>query len=221
MRITTKALTKRSGVKISILAVTALVFLSTCKKEEDLDGNNVSYEPTNFVLEERITLTIPNDILSAFSFITACWDLPFNVNYEQMVPAANPNPYAHLVKDIRPREIKMELLNVEGCDFSMLDKVDIYMVDKEVADISDIMFFNPLVPTDPYNAKKIASLDNVPDGIGSVLYPEIDPNIKLDEFIHDQDFQIYMNMDIDKSFTSEVAMIKTTLELDVTLINNN
>lgn len=114
----------------------------------------------------------------------------------------------------------MELLNVEGCDFSMLDNVDIYIVDKEVVNITDIVVFDPLNPTASYNAKFLASVENIPDGVGSILYPNVMPDVTIDEFIHDDDFQIYMNMKIDKTFTSEVALIKATLDLDVTLINN-
>ncbi|MFT7613732.1 MAG: hypothetical protein ACI9J3_002710 [Parvicellaceae bacterium] len=207
--------------KFSLLAIVTLIFLGSCTKEENLNGNNVPYTVTQFTLEERITLDIPNDILSAFSFTTACWGLPFNVAYEQMVPAANPNPYAHLVKDIVPSSIKMELLNVEGCDFDMLDNVEVFMVDKTVTDMANIIVFDPLLPLNPYNAVRIASLTSIPDGSGSVLYPNIVAGVNLEEFIHDEDFNIYMNMDIDKTFTSENALIKTTLLLDVTLINDN
>jgi hypothetical protein len=138
-----------------------------------------------------------------------------------MVPASNPNPYAYMVEDIKPKAIKMELMNVEGCDFSMLDKVDIYIVNKDVASIGDLVFYDPLLPDDPYNAKFIASIDNIANDVGSTLYPTVDPNVILDEFIHANDFQIYMNMDIDKTFTAETAVIKATLDLNVKLINAN
>ena len=208
--------------KLSILSLILIVFFASCTKEEDLDGNNIAFESTQFTLQERISLTIPNTVLSGISFLTACWDIPFGaeISYEQLVPSSNPNPYAYLVKDIKPKVIKMELLNVEGCDFSMLDNVDIYIVDKEVVNITDIVVFDPLNPTASYNAKFLASVENIPDGVGSILYPNVMPDVTIDEFIHDDDFQIYMNMKIDKTFTSEVALIKATLDLDVTLINN-
>ena len=208
--------------KLNILSLILIVLFASCTKEEDLDGNNIAFESTQFTLQEHISLTIPNTVLSGISFITACWDIPFGaeISYEQLVPSSNPNPYAYLVKDIKPRVIKMELLNVEGCDFSMLDNVDIYIVDKEVVNMTDIVVFDPLNPTASYNAKFLASIDNIPDGVGSILYPNVMPDVTIDEFIHDDDFQIYMNMKIDKTFTSEVALIKATLDLDVTLINN-
>lgn len=208
--------------KLSILSLILIVLFASCSKEEDLDGNNIAFESTQFTLQERISLTIPNTVLSGISFLTACWDIPFGaeISYEQLVPSSNPNPYAYLVKDIKPKVIKMELLNVEGCDFSMLDNVDIYIVDKEVVNITDIVVFDPLNPTASYNAKFLASVENIPDGVGSILYPNVMPDVTIDEFIHDDDFQIYMNMKIDKTFTSEVALIKATLDLDVTLINN-
>ncbi|MBT4775186.1 MAG: hypothetical protein HOH13_04400 [Crocinitomicaceae bacterium] len=208
--------------KLNILSLILIVLFASCTKEEDLDGNNIAFESTQFTLQERISLTIPNTVLSGISFITACWDIPFGaeISYEQLVPSSNPNPYAYLVKDIKPKVIKMELLNVEGCDFSMLDNVDIYIVDKEVVNMTDIVVFDPLNPTASYNAKFLASIDNIPDGVGSILYPNVMPDVTIDEFIHDDDFQIYMNMKIDKTFTSEVALIKATLDLDVTLINN-
>ena len=208
--------------KLKILSLILIVLFASCTKEEDLDGNNIAFESTQFTLQERISLTIPNTVLSGISFITACWDIPFGaeISYEQLVPSSNPNPYAYLVKDIKPKVIKMELLNVEGCDFSMLDNVDIYIVDKEVVNMTDIVVFDPLNPTASYNSKFLASIDNIPDGVGSILYPNVIPDVTIDEFIHDDDFQIYMNMKIDKTFTSEVALIKATLDLDVTLINN-
>ena len=208
--------------RITLLLFLIIVLFTTCKKEQDLDGNNVAFETTSFILQERISLTIPNTILSGISFITACWDIPFGaqISYEQLVPSSNPNPYAYLVKDIKPKVIKMELLNVEGCDFSMLDNVDIYIVDKDVVNITDMVIYDSSNPTSSYNAKFLASVANIPDGIGSVLYPTVDPDVTIDEFIHDTDFQIYMNMKIDKTFTSEVALIKATLDLDVTLINS-
>jgi len=208
--------------KLSILSLILIVLFASCTKEEDLDGNNIAFESTQFTLQERISLTIPNTVLSGISFLTACWDIPFGaeISYEQLVPSSNPNPYAYSVKAIKPKVIKMELFNVEGCDFSMLDNVDIYIVDKEVVNITDIVVFDPLNPTASYNAKFLASVENIPDGVGSILYPNVMPDVTIDEFIHDDDFQIYMNMKIDKTFTSEVALIKATLDLDVTLINN-
>ncbi|HAE31124.1 MAG TPA: hypothetical protein DCF89_08415 [Flavobacteriales bacterium] len=209
--------------KLGILLITSLLFIGSCTKEEDLEGNNVTFEATHFSLEERITLTIPNTVLSGISFITACWDIPFGaeINYEQMVSASNPNPYAYLVEDIKPKTIKMELMNVEGCDFSMLDNVDIYIVKKDVVNMSDIVVYDPLLPDNSYNAKFIGSVSNIGNDVGNTLYPTVDPNVTLDEFIHDNDFQIYMNMEIDKTFTSETAIIKATLDLDVKLINEN
>jgi len=62
---------------------------------------------------------------------------------------------------------------------------------------------------------------NVPDNIGNIMYLTPDPDIKLDEFIHDEDFKIYMDMELDKTFVEDIATIKTTLTLSVKLINQN
>ena len=53
------------------------------------------------------------------------------------------------------------------------------------------------------------------------MYLTPNPDIRLDEFIHDQDFQVYMDMTIDKTFVEDFATIKTTLGLSVKLINEN
>lgn len=207
-------------MKKIVLAAAVALSLFACKKEGDLDGNNVEYETTQFQLTEQLTFSIPNSIFTIP--LNICWDIPFTtVAFDQMIPSANPNPYAHLVYDIKPRQVKMELLNISGCDFSMLDDVKIYMVDKDVNSIGDIVIYDENNPTAFYNAKLMASASNISNNVGSVLYPTIDPNITLDEFIWDQDFKIFMDAEIDKTFVEDEALIKTTLDLDVTLINDN
>ena len=48
-----------------LIALAIIISVSGCKKLEKYEGNNVSFEPTVFELEETISLTVPN---SAFDF---------------------------------------------------------------------------------------------------------------------------------------------------------
>ena len=205
---------------IVLLVFVSIIFSSCKKKLEDLDGNNVEYEVTEFELEETITFSVPNTVFTVPLGI--CWDIPFiTIPFKGMIPSSNPNPYAHLTYDIIPKSIKMELIGVSDCDFSMLRDVKVYMVDKEVQNTEDIVIYDPNSPGTPYNAKHMGTYLNVPDNIGNILYLTPDPDIKLDEFIHDEDFKIYMDMELDKTFVEDIATIKTTLTLSVKLINQN
>ena len=145
------------GIKFIIYTVIAFSFtLSSCKKKlEDYHGNNVTYEVTEFSTTEQMTFQIPNTV---FTFpLSVCWSIPFGqeVSFDEMVPAENPNPYADLVYDITPDTIKMELVGVEACDFSMMKTVEVYMVDKTVQSKNDIVYYDPQNPNAYYNAKKM------------------------------------------------------------------
>jgi len=201
------------------------VVLGSCKKLEEFEGNNVEFEKTEFEFTETMTFRIPNTVFTMP--LSICWSIPLTtVDFNEMVPAENPNPYAHLVKHIIPKSIKMELVGVEACDLAMLDEVQVFMVDSSVTNMGDIIFFDPNNPTAEYNAKKMGEYFNadngtnkIPDDIGNIMYLEPDQDIELDEFIHDQKFNVYMMATIDKTFVEDYATIKTTLDLDVTLIN--
>ena len=109
----------------------------------------------------------------------------------------------------------------------MLNEVQVYMVDKDVQDKADIIIYDPNNPSMAYNAKHMGTYNDsnggttVPNNIGNTMYLTPNPDIRLDEFIHDQDFQVYMDMTIDKTFVEDFATIKTTLGLSVKLINQN
>ena len=204
-----------------VLIVFVSIIFSSCKKKlEDLNGNNIEYEVTEFELEETITFSVPNTIFTVP--LAICWDIPIiTIPFEGMIATSNPNPYAHLTHEIIPKSIKMELIGVSDCDFSMLRDVKVYMVDKDVQNTEDIVIYDPSTPGTAYNAKHMGTYLNVPDNIGNIMYLTPDPDIKLDEFIHDEDFKIYMDMELDKTFVEDIATIKTTLTLSVKLINKD
>jgi len=211
---------------IVLLVLVSIIFSGCKKKLEKLNGNNVEYEVTEFELTETITFQVPNTIFTVP--LNICWDIPLlTVPFKEKVATSNPNPYAHLVHDIIPTTIKMELIGVEGCDFAMLNEVQVYMVDKDVQDKADIIIYDPNNPSMAYNAKHMGTYNDsnggttVPNNIGNTMYLTPNPDIRLDEFIHDQDFQVYMDMTIDKTFVEDFATIKTTLGLSVKLINQN
>lgn len=214
-------------MKSLLLILTSFsIVLSSCKKLEDYEGNNVSFEETNFEFTETMTFVIPNSIFSVPFDVSCVSLLGAEIDFNSMIPAENPNPYAHLVENIIPKSIKMELVGVNECDLSMLGTVEVFMVDSAVQSANDIVYYDPLTPSAAYNAKKMGEYYNaadgtneIPDDIGNIMYLQPDVNIQLDEFIHDEKFNVYMVTTIDRAFVEDQAVIKTTLDLDVTLSN--
>jgi len=201
---------------------------SSCVKLEELEGNNVEYEVTQFELEENITLIIPNSQFSWIPDLINCMTIPSIplvneegiVNFESFVPTQNPNPYAYLTYDIQPKSIVMELTNITDCDFGMLENVEIYVTDSSVTDASQFILQDPNNTSAPHNAVKIGELMNVSDG-SNIIELDVNPDAVLDQFIHNNSFNTYANMNLDKAFTEEQAIIKTKLLLSVKLINEN
>ena len=142
------------------------------------------------------------------------------VNFESFVPTQNPNPYAYLTYDIQPKSISMELTNITDCDFGMLENVEIYITDSSVTDASQFILQDPNNTSAPHNAVKIGELMNVSDG-SNIIELDVNPDAVLDQFIHNNSFNTYANMNLDKAFTEEQAIIKTKLLLSVKLINEN
>jgi len=208
--------------KFLTLFILATVLISSCVKLEELDGNNVEYEVTQFELEENITLIIPNSEFSWIPDLVNCMDISIigGVNFESFVPTQNPNPYAYLTYDIQPKSILMELTNITDCDFGMLENVEIYLTDSSVTDASQFILQDPNNTSAPHNAVKIGELMNVSDG-SNIIELDVNPDAVLDQFIHNNSFNTYANMNLDKAFTEEQAIIKTKLLLSVKLINEN
>jgi len=206
-----------------IILLSVVLMLSACKKKlEDYDGNNVEYEITQFEIEEKITLIIPNSEFSWIPNLVNCMDISIvgGVNFESFVPTQNPNPYAYLTYDIRPQAITMELTNIPDCDFGMLEDVEIYVTDSSVTDASQFILQDPNNTSAPHNAVKIGELMTVSDG-SNIIELDVNPDAVLDQFIHNNSFNTYANMNLDKAFTEEEAIIKTSLLLSVKLINDN
>ena len=208
--------------KFLIFLLLPTVLISSCAKLEELEGNNVEYEVTQFELEENITLIIPNSEFSWIPDLVNCMDISIigGVNFESFVPTQNPNPYAYLTYDIQPKSIVMELTNITDCDFGMLENVEIYVTDSSVTDASQFILQDPNNTSAPHNAVKIGELMNVSDG-SNIIELDVNTDAVLDQFIHNQSFNTYANMNLDKAFTEEQAIIKTKLLLSVKLINEN
>ena len=113
----------------SLIFLLQSLVLSSCKKLHDYEGNNQQFELTKFQFEEIISLNIDNDLLD-FQGIGNCTSLPFGItiNYEAFIPTENPNPHTHLVYNVKPKSIRLELVNNPDCDFSMLEDVKVYLV---------------------------------------------------------------------------------------------
>lgn len=204
---------------IAIILGGALLFI-TCKKLDKYTGNNVPYSDTTFSLNEEVTLTIPN---SSFNFggVGNCMSLGIfgPINYDAFVLTQNPNPYADLVYKITPKSIKMTLTNITTCDFSMLQNCEIYLTDNNISDPNNLILQDPNNLSQPYNAVKIGEFLNIPDGIGNTMNLDVNSQARLDQFIHAGTFNTYAKLSFDKAFTKSEAIIKTEMELDVTLIN--
>lgn len=208
--------------KFLIFFLIASFSSSSCVKLEELEGNNVEYEVTQFELEENITLIIPNSEFSWIPNLVNCMDISIigGVSFESFVPTQNPNPYAYLTYDIQPKSILMELTNITDCDFGMLENVEIYVTDSSVTDASQFILQDPNNTSAPHNAVKIGELMNVSDG-SNIIELDVNSDAVLDQFIHNNSFNTYANMNLDKAFTEEQAIIKTKLLLSVKLINEN
>lgn len=212
-----------------LLYILLLISFSTttnsCRKLDAFDGNNQDFELTNFEFEEVITLGIDNNLLD-FQGIGNClplqiWPLPaFTINYEAFIPTENTNPYTHLVYNVHPKSVKLELVNIPNCDFGMLEDVKVYLVKNGVTGtVTDFIIQNPNDPSLEHNAVQIGEYQNIPDGIGHIMELSTNNNAVLDQFVYDGTFQTFMSLNFDKSFTSSQAIIKATLVMEVTLIN--
>lgn len=217
---------------VSISVLTILLF-SGCNKEKKLgklDGNNVEYSNTPIELEETIYIKVPNTVLpfSAAGW-GACQGLGIfgNVSYENIIETENPNPYAHLVRNIRPIEIEMELTSVESCDFSMLDEtLELVICNHNFTEDSTFNFRDPNNDKAYYNAVKLGSYSNQSgsnnafDNSGSTtLKLVLEEDVLLDQFIAQGLFNIHMKMKVDKAFTDDFAIIKTVMKLKAELDN--
>jgi len=208
---------------IAISLAIALGFYS-CNKDKKLaklEGNNKEYKEANFVLDETISLTIPNTIFSAGGFAN-CWTLlGIEIDHEAFIPTENPNPYAHLTRNLRPLSVEMELSQVEleECGFAFLKDVEVYLCLEGVTDFNAFTFRDENNPNADYNAVKIGDHYNIADNIGSKITLNVDTNAVLDKFIHAGNFQTYTKMVIDKGFTDEYAIIKTKMKIAAQLDN--
>lgn len=224
-----------------VLAVTSS--LISCKKDkEDLDGNNVPFTETNFVIDEIITMNIPNTQFSWIPNFANCVSIPFNgtSNFNSFIPTSNPNPYAHIVDNIKPIKVKMELTNITDCDFNMLKSVDIFLVslidscgvpitsETQMVFPEDNVYFtnacgsSPHAPKLYYNAVRVGGkIINDTQGLGNIIELDLNENALLDKFIHAEFFQTYAKMVFDKTFTRDFAIIKSTMSLSVRLINED
>jgi hypothetical protein len=217
--------------------------LVSCKKDiTELDGNNVPFNETNFVIDEIITMNIPNTQFSWIPNFANCVSIPFGAttDFNAFIPTQNPNPYAHIVDNITPTKVRMELTNITDCDFNMLESVEIYLVDlidscgipitneSQIVLPEDNVFYtnacgsSPHAPKPYYNAVKVGGkVINDSPGIGAIIELDLNPDARLDQFIHAEFFQTYAKMVFDKTFTRDFAIIKSTMSLSVRLINED
>jgi hypothetical protein len=215
--------------------------LVSCSKDvAELNANNVPFNETHFTISEIITMNIPNTEFSWIPNFANCVSIPFGQtsDFNVFIPTQNPNPYAHIVDEITPVKVRMELTNITDCDFNMLKSVEIYLVSLidscgvAITNESQLVFpednitftsscsSSPHAPKPYFNAVKVGDkMINDTPGIGNVIELDVNPNARLDKFIHAEYFQTYAKLVFDKSFTRDFAVIKSTMSLDVRLIN--
>jgi len=207
--------------KLAVLSLLVVLISNSCKKLDDYEANNVEFEKTHFSIVEEITFEVPNDDFSVIPGVFQCMDLGIfgPIDHEAFITTQNPNPYAHLTYDIRPKDIQMELTNIFDCDFDMLESVEIYVVLNGVTNSSQFVLQDPQNTSAAHNAVLVSQFQNIPSGIGNTLNMQVNQDAVLDQFIYAGTFQTYALMTFDKAFTDDFALLKTTMELDVTLIN--
>ncbi len=232
---------KNNLLSLSLLSLT-LVTLGCKKDPADLNANQVPFTETNFTINEIITMNIPNTQFSWIPNFANCVSIPFGAttDFNAFIPTQNPNPYAHIVDNITPTKVRMELTNITDCDFNMLESVEIYLVDlidscgipitseSQMVLPEDNVFYtnacgsSPHAPKPYYNAVKVGGkVINDTPGIGAIIELDLNPDARLDQFIHAEFFQTYAKMVFDKSFTRDFAIIKSTMSLNVRLINED
>lgn len=211
----------RNLIAISLIAILGLSSCNKDKKLAKLEGNSKEYAEADFVLDETISLTIPNTIFTAGGFAN-CWSLlGFEIDHEAFIPTENPNPYAHLTRNLRPLAVEMELSQVEleECGFAFLKDVEVYLCLDGVTDFNSFTFRDANNPDADYNAVKVGAHYNIADNIGSKITLNVDTTAVLDKFIHAGNFQTYTKMVIDKGFTDDYAIIKTKMKIAAQLDN--
>jgi hypothetical protein len=207
-----------------VLIVLSLIIYS-CKKLENYDGNNQTFETTTFEYSEIMTLTVPNNLLP-FQGIANCWNLqdpilgiPFTVPYDAFLPNSNDNPYTLLMYNVKPKSVELELVNIPNCDFGMLENITLYVCDTTVTDFNQFVLQDPANPYDSCNAVKLGEYLNIPETIGSKMFLTTNTEAILDQFVYAGDYQIYTTMIFDKAFTESDAIIKSNIIFEVSLIN--
>jgi len=215
-----------------------------CTKLDKMEANNMEFVATTFPITENITYNIPNTALD-FAHVTiggttynltsfancadlavpailtgGLGDLSFTLDYDDYITTENPNPLADLAESIKAKSIQLELVNITDCDFSMMENLTLYFVmDSVSGQVSDFTLQNPADLTAPFDAVKIGEYPAIPEDIGSVMTLNLNEEAILDQFIHAGTFQTYLTTTFDKAFTADEAIIKVTLELEVTLKN--
>ncbi len=221
---------------LSILALSLLIFNTSCKKDKKLaklEGNKKVYKATPVELTETIFIKVPNTIIPS-AVQAAGWgacqdftnyDFPYigyidPILYENMIPSSNPNPYAHLTHNIKPLAVKMDMTSTESCDFAMLDGILEVIICNASMNLGDAFVFrNPNNPDAYFNAVKLGKYDGDFENLGATLNLTVDEDAVIDQFIHAGDFKIYMKMYVDRAFTDDFAIIRTDMTLSAELIN--
>ena len=204
-----------------VLIVLSLIIYS-CKKLENYDGNNQTFETTTFEYSEIMTLTVPNNLLP-FQGILNCMNLsilsiPFTVPYDAFLANSNDNPYTLLMHNVKPKSVELELVNIPNCDFGMLESITLYVCDTTVTDFNQFVLQDPANPYDSCNAVKLGEYSNIPDGESKISLVTNTDAI-LDQFVYAGNYQIYTTMIFDKAFTESDAIIKSNILFEVSLIN--
>jgi len=201
--------------------------VNSCKKLENYDGNNQSFETTTFDYSEVMTMAVPNNLLDFQGIVGNCWDLedpffgiPFTVDYDAFIQSTNDNPYTLLMYNVKPKSIDLELVNIPDCDFGMLESITLYVCDTNLTDFNQFILQDPLNPYDSCNAVKLGEYLNIPGSYDSdKLSLFTNSDAILDQFVYAGDYQIYTTMTFDKAFTESEAIIKSDILYEVSLIN--
>ena len=215
---------KTNYIYFTLTLLVISLMSNSCKKLENYDGNNQSFEVTTFDYSEVMTMTMPNNLLNMAGFAN-CWlledpilGIPFTIDYDVFIQSSNDNPYTLLMHNVKPKSIDLELVNVESCDFQMLESITLYVCDTTVTDFNQFLLQDPVNPYDSCNAVKLGELV-IPANATNKISLQTNSDAILDQFVYAGDYQIYTTMTFVKSFTESEAIIKSDILYEVSLIN--
>lgn len=173
--------------KILIFSLLVILIGVGCKKTNPEEIHD--YKETRVDYTERLVMTFPSVIGFSIPWIfsSPTIGVTFNEKYKSN------NPYLNLVEDVRPKRIKVILIDPVGENFSFIKNKRVYVS----------------VPGQPEIL--LGSIQNLPDNVTDEMYLVPAPNVLLDKYMTEQ-MEMRIEVDADKSLLQDVQV---AIELQV------